>query len=151
MKSSVLQSSPANTYQSVEQSIIDGYLSDINDLKQLWLGSERVDERKLAIHISFIISKIPFKETRKLIKNNCDELEKKYLADPKTKGDAKILASFEAVTGVMEFIFDKFELVHEDIIGPGTSREFEKAIIEIPDMPEERINDLKKEPATGQA
>ena len=142
MKPSSSQQTQTNSYQSVEQSIIDRYLSDIDDLKQLWLGSEQVDSRKLGIHISFIISKIPFEDTRKEIKKKCDDLEKLYIADPKTKADAKILASFAAVTGVMEFIFQKFELVHEDIIGPGTSKEFQKEIIEIPDIPKERIEQI---------
>lgn len=151
MKPTVLQPSPAGSYQAVEQSIIDRYQNDIDDLKQLWLGADTVDKRKLGLHIEFIISKIPFEDTRKKIKETRAKLEKEFKAsaDPAIRQDAEIRASFAAVTGVMEFIFEKFELVHEDITGPGTSREYQKAIVEIPDMPTERQSTIVSPEETG--
>ena len=122
-----------------------GYQADLDDLKRIWLDASRaddVDQRKVAIQIEYIISRIPFPDIQKQIQNDRKRLEKLY----ETEGDPdwSLRASFAAVTGVMKFIFEKFELVHEDIIGGATSRQYRDAILEAPDIPQEFIDNMPR-------
>ena len=97
------------------------------------------------MQLEFIISMIPFEEIRKKIKTERAALEKEYKAstDPDIRKDPEIRAGFAAVTGVMGFIFEKFELVHDDIVGPGTTKEFQKQVIEIPDVDTDRVKQIE--------
>ena len=126
----------------VETGIILNYMQDLDDLKKMWTESGEIDQKKISIHIEYIISKIPFPDIQNNIRKEKARLEKKYEEEDDPNGSLR--ASFAAVTGVMAFIFEKFELVHEDIIGGATSRQYRDAMVEVPDMPKEHVDEMPR-------
>ena len=129
-----------------ESTFIEIYARALHGLQGTWLNeSGRVNETSFEIQIEFLRSLIPDKNKRRKIleeKNKVHEDIKNGLYGKTAKENSTIFAGMAVVPHIVEFVCQTCDLIHEDIGGPATSREYRDAIIEIPDVPtEEKPND----------
>jgi hypothetical protein len=50
-----------------------------------------------------------------------------------------VYVGMEIVTEIVLFVCDAFELINTDIVGPATSKQYQRATIEIPDMEQNEL------------
>ena len=94
---------------------------------------------------------LPNRETQKMILSKWAKAAQETRAVAELDGiglDADEITAYsgmEVVTETILFIVQAFELIHDDITAPATSKEYQRAVIEVPDMDENVIPPLTVE------
>ena len=118
---------------SLETSFVSFYLRALETLQSIWIQGGEDRDSKLEFQLRYLISLIPDVDKRQEIHNivntRIDEL-----------GGGELMMRdlptfFKVVSAVIEFITGSFELLHSDIMGPATTKQYRDAILELPDMP----------------
>jgi hypothetical protein len=129
---------------SLETSFVAFYLRALETLQSTWIqGGEGRDE-KLEFQLRYLIAIVPDVEKRQEIHNLVNKAIDELKDGERVMNDLPTL--FRVVSAVIEFITGSFDLLHSDIVGPATSRQYRDAILEIPDMaPHAEDNAVKVE------
>lgn len=134
---------------SLEGVFLTHLLSYLDRLQDCWMGGEEnrgegLNTTRFEYQLLFLIRLLPDRKRQ-------DEILESWLV---RKGDEKYremgldeekivaFAGMEAVSELMAFISRTFDLVHTDITGPATNKQFLKAEVEIGDMPVELVASL---------
>ena len=123
---------------SLEGVLLAHILSYLDRLQDCWMGEQGFNTERFEYQILFLIRLIP--DTKRQ-----DEILNRWLVDKGIKYREKgmdgtkldAFAGMEAVSEIMAYITKVFDLVHTDITGPATNKQFMKPDVEIPDFPVE--------------
>jgi hypothetical protein len=142
-----VKSSTDATETSLEDSFTNVYWRALGNLQSCWMGDSGFDPRKFNQQLLFLIRLLPDKAKQDTILKIWADAAKETAAMAELDGigldksEVTAYAGMEVVTETVIFIVQAFELIHSDIIAPATSKEYQRAVLEIPDM-DERVIDL---------
>jgi hypothetical protein len=128
---------PANASgasMSIEEIFTSKYFEHIDRLASVWMDNdnEKINENKFYMQMEMLVRLIPDRSKQDSIRKEFESELKKFPEDDKHR---KYKAAMSCVTEVIMFLCGNFDLIHEDIVGPATGRQYKDAAIEIPDMP----------------
>jgi hypothetical protein len=132
--------SQASGVMSLESVFIQHYMNAMTALQNCWLYSESddgIDVNKFNIQLEYLIRLIPDADTQKKIRKEQDAAIKSFTENNLDHPLER--AGLVVVTHLIEFICSSFDMIHIDIVGPATSKQYRDAILEIPDMPPELV------------
>lgn len=128
--------SPGNTATlSMEGILVQYYMIALDRLQECWNNDEGLNVKRFEYQILYLIRTLPDPQKQKYIINQW-LAPTSGEAEPPDMTDAQKVAwrGMRAVTEVIKFICETFDLTHSDIIGPATNKQFVRAPIEIDDM-----------------
>lgn len=137
--------SSSDTETSLEDSFTNVYWRALGNLQSCWMGDSGFDSRKFNQQLLFLIRLLPDKDKQDAILKVWADAVKETAAVAELDGigldksEITSYAGMEVVTETVLFIVQAFELIHNDITAPATSKEYQRAVLEVPDMPEERV------------
>lgn len=124
-----------------ESTFIEIYARALNGLQGTWLNGH-TDEDAFEIQIEFLRSLIPDESIRKKIldeKLKKSEDVKNGVYGASAKKHSSIIGGMAVVPHIVEFVCQTCDLIHIDIGGPATSKQYRDAAVEIPDAPKKEI------------
>jgi len=130
---------------SLEDSFTNVYWRALGNLQSCWMGDNGFDPRKFNQQILFLVRMLPDKDKQKHIlkvwAEAAEDIRRVSELDGigLDKSEITSYAGMEVVTETIMFIVQAFELIHTDITAPATSKEYQRAVLEIPDMPDEEV------------
>lgn len=123
---------------SLEGILVKSFFVGLDRLQSTWMG-EKFDQKKFNLQLLYLIRTVPDRRTQKRILNNW------YNAQQETKNipglsneETSAYVGMEVVTEIIMFICDAFELINSDIVGPATTKQMQRASIEVPDYEDPR-------------
>lgn len=140
-----VKSSTDGAETSLEDSFTNVYWRALGNLQSCWMGDSGFDPRKFNQQLLFLIRLLPDKKKQEEILKTWAEAatETREAAELDgiglEKSEITSYAGMEVVTETVIFIVQAFELIHTDIIAPATSKEYQRAVLEVPDMDEHNI------------
>lgn len=126
-----------DTELSLEQSYLKVYWRALDNLQTCWMGEGGFQRDKFNQQLLFLIRLLPDRKTQEKIMQIWSKgtIDIKDIEGIKLSQDeVSMYAGMEIVTETVLFIGKAFELINEDITGPSTSKEYQRAAIEIPDF-----------------
>jgi len=124
------------------------YMDALTSLQKTWLSSSgSIDEGKFNLQLEYLIRLIPDVKIQESVKK--EFLTSRDVCEKDSDGFENQRAGLCVVTHLIQFICTSFNLLHTDVIGPGTQAQYVGGTIELPDMPIEAMTE--KEPAAGEA
>lgn len=120
---------------SMDAVFVSHYMAALENLQRTWMETDHstVDASKFHLQVEYLIRLIPDREIQKKITTERGEIFEKFKDDGFDHPDVR--AGMVVITHLIEFICNSFDLLHLDIVGPGTARQFRDVILEIPDLP----------------
>jgi hypothetical protein len=112
--------SQGNTVLSAEGIFIDHYFRAMEKLQSSWMGAD-IDAKKFGMQIEYLIRLLPDYQTQTAIREKFDNEIKNYEPDDDQK---QYKAGLSIITELVRFVCTSFDLLHIDIVGPSTSKEF---------------------------
>ena len=137
--------SSSGATMTIEEIFTTKYFEHIDRLSSVWMDNDNdeINENKFYMQMEMLVRLIPDRKKQDAIRKEFESEMKKFTDDDKHR---KYKAAMSCVTEVIMFLCGNFDLMHEDIVGPATSRQYKDAAVEIPDIPEttlETINGKK--------
>ena len=127
---------------TVETGFAALYFDAIRNLQRTWMdcGERGFDKEAFNVQIAFLCALIPDEELREEIKRESAKLRKEIDDDKEGIWDAQKKykeqhIGFLVLPHMISFLCNNFDLLHFDINGPATSKQYRDAVLEIPDMP----------------
>lgn len=116
---------------SMENQLMDFYLTSLKDFSNIWLNGDG-SLVKIELQFHFLMQTVP----SKAIRDKIWAARKQYEKELQASGCSNAYESscMLAVSTIMEFLASTFDLMHEDILGPATSKQYRDAVLVIPDM-----------------
>lgn len=122
-----------NAVLTPEGIFISLYVDALRSLQRTWMDTEKpIDKDHFNIQIIFLTNMIPDAFVRNRIRAEMDKVRTEYKNTDQGQY-AEQHAGLTVVTHMVEFLCNSFDLVHLDINGPATSRQYRDAVLEIPD------------------
>jgi hypothetical protein len=130
---------------TIEEIFTTKYFEHIDRLSSVWMDNDGqgINENKFYMQMEMLVRLIPDRKKQDAIRKEYDTELAKFPDDDKHR---KYKAAMSCVTEVIMFLCGNFDLIHEDIVGPATGRQYKDAAVEIPDIPKpiaEKINGEK--------
>lgn len=131
-----------NSTTSLKEILVKHFLYAMDDLRSTWQGKPlSANLQEFNLDLLYLISLIPNADRQAAVLKKWQEAkdENYQLKENAGLGKDEIIAyaGMSAVTEIIRFLCDSFELATEDITGPGTSKEYvDSKTIEIPDYEE---------------
>ena len=133
---------PLSQIMTVEVGFSNLYFDAIRSLQRTWMdaGEKGFDQEAFNVQIAFLIALIPDENIREKIKQESAKLRKEIRENKDGTWDgqkhyAEQHIGFIVLPHMISFLCTTFDLVHFDINGPATSKQYRDAVLEIPDMP----------------
>lgn len=123
----------SNAVLTPEAVFIGLYVDALRSLQRTWLDTEKMNPDSFTIQIVFLTRMIPDKSIRDTILEEMDAVRQKYQGTSQ-EHYAEYHAGLTVVSHMIEFLCNSFDLVHTDISGPATSKQYRDAVLEIPDF-----------------
>ena len=129
---------------SLKEVFVKHFFYALDDLRSTWKGKP-LDKQEFNLDILYLTSLIPNEDRQNaVLKKWAAAQEDNYQLKGNTKlskDEVVAYSGMAAVTEIIMFLCESFELATEDITGPATSGEYvsAKGTIEIPDMPEDAM------------
>ena len=129
-----------NHYESSEGTIspegivVKHFMEQIALLPQTWMSDGGFDSRKFNLQIGFLVRHLPDRKTQEVAMKKWDDSLKTLKSQHFDSQEIAAFAGMEVVTELMQFIYEAFELINIDIVGPATSRQYRDSTIDIPDQ-----------------
>lgn len=126
---------------SLEGILVKHFFIGLDRLQSTWMG-EQFEQTKYNMQILYLIRLLPDRSKQKAVMKIWAKAQEETEAIPGlslSKSEIAAYAGMDVVTEIIMFVCEAFELVNTDITGPATSKQYQKASIEIPDMSEEEI------------
>ena len=154
MKNSTTHASAASSgaVMSMDSIFVQHYMESLQSLQSTWLNSEDpADASHFELQLDYLIRLIPDFKTQDEILDRRQIEFKRMKADKGRYGEFEIQmrSGLVVVTYLIQFICNSFDLLHVDIVGPATSKQYRDAILEIPDMPAPPVMAIENQ-AVGQ-
>lgn len=132
----ISQGTASGAILSMDTVFVLHYMGALENLQKTWIECEHVvDAGKFFLQVEYLVRLIPDREIQKKIENERSELFGQFKKDGLDHPD--IRAGMIVITHLVEFICNSFDLLHLDITGAATIKQYRDAVLEIPDMPEE--------------
>jgi len=134
-----------NAVMTPEGIFISLYVDALRSLQRTWLDTDKISTDAFALQITFLINMIPDANIRDTIWDEMKAIRKKY-KDSEQEHYAEYHAGLAVVSHMIEFLCNSFDLIHTDISGPATSKQYRDAVLEIPDyIPHTKEQPISKE------
>jgi len=140
-----VKSSTDNSETSLEDSFTNVYWRALSNLQSCWMGDSGFDSSKFNQQLLFLIRLLPDKTKQKEILEQWANATQETISAADLSGlglDRKEITAYagmEVVTETVLFIVQAFELIHTDIVAPATAKEYQRAVLEVPDMDQKII------------
>jgi len=121
-----------NAVLTPEGIFISLYVDALRSLQRTWLDTETMNPDAFAIQIAFLTNMIPDTGIRETIWQEMKTVRQDYKGTDQER-HAEYHAGLTVVSHMVSFLCNSFDLIHTDIAGPATSRQFRDAVLEIPD------------------
>jgi hypothetical protein len=132
---SAIQSPTSGAAMTMDAIVGQHYFDALKSLQDTWLNSEKdVDAVHFGMQIEYLICLIPDEKEQERIQKERVRLQEEYKS--KKFDHPMERAGLRVVTHLVRFVYASFDLMHFDIVGPATSRQYRDAVAEVPDMPE---------------
>ncbi len=127
-----------NSSISLKETFMKHFFYAMDDLRETWKGKP-LSKEEFNMDILYLISLIPNdKRQRDVLAKWSKAQDENYQIQENlhlTREEVIAYSGFAAVTEIVKFLCDSFELATEDIIGPATSAEYMPVNpIDLPDM-----------------
>ena len=130
-----------NHYESdsgitLETRFVEHFMFALDRLQSCWINESNTFLKKpFHLQLLYLIRILPDKEKQNHILTawNLSITEAKTLMPSLSEDEHQAYAGMEIVTELMLFVCNNFDLLNVDITGPATSKQLQKAVIEIPD------------------
>ena len=130
----------ADGKMSMESVFVEHFMRALDDLRKSWMSEDEFNSAKFTMSRLYLIRVLPNKKRQIAIikqwsegKSELDNMPGLHLSEK----EKQAYAGMEIVTEIVLFICEAFELVNFDITGPATTKEYQNAVLEIPDMPQD--------------
>jgi len=130
----------ADGKMSMEAVFVEHFMRALDDLRKSWMGADHFNSAQFNMSLLYLIRVLPNKKRQAEIlkqwnegKSDLDKMTDLRL----DTAEKQAYSGMEVVTEIILFICEAFELVNFDITGPATTKEYQNAVLEIPDMPVE--------------
>lgn len=120
---------------SPEGIVVKHFMEQISLLPQTWMNENGFNKQQFNLQIGFLIRHLPDKAMQKKAMDTWN----KKLAEYKEfdRQEMTAFAGMDVVTELMQFVYEAFDLINVDVVGPATSKQIRDSSIEIPDMEED--------------
>jgi hypothetical protein len=119
---------------SMEDTFVRHFMYALDRLQSTWSGDSGLDERKFNMQLLYLIRILPDKKKQESIFKQWKEAKDDMGDLPFSEGERRAYAGMEIVTELILFVCDAFELINTDITGPATSKQYQDAVLQLPDM-----------------
>jgi hypothetical protein len=123
---------------SLEETMVRHFFYGLDRLQTCWVNDTGFNKEKFNLQLLYLIRLLPNKTKQAEImtawNSSLEEFEK--LMPALSPSERQSYAGMEVVTEIVMFVCQAFDLINEDILGPATSKQYQDAVIELPDMPE---------------
>jgi hypothetical protein len=138
-----INSTSGNQVVTPEAIFVGMYTNALQNLQSTWMGT-KFNKEAFALQINYLINMIPDEQKRVTICKKIQEAEKDIKAGKwgnQAKNNIEENACLYVVSSLVDFVCSSFNLLHIDINGPATSKQYREAMLEIPDIEEENNSD----------
>jgi hypothetical protein len=121
---------------TLETRFVEHFMFALDRLQSCWINETHTFLQKpFNLQLLYLIRILPDKEQQKKILKQWNDTitEAQELMPSLEKGEHQAYAGMEIVTELMLFVCNNFDLLNVDITGPATAKQWQKAVIEIPD------------------
>jgi hypothetical protein len=126
---------------SLEGILVKSFFIGLDRLQSTWMG-ESFDQKKFNLQLLYLIRTVPDRKTQKKILENWDRAQRETKAIPGLdERETVAYVGMEVVTEIIMFVCSAFELINTDITGPATTKQMQRASIEVPDYEEPNNGD----------
>jgi|APFre7841882654_1041346.scaffolds.fasta_scaffold64847_2 hypothetical protein len=119
---------------SPEGIVVMHYMKQIDKIPETYLGEGGFNKEKFTLHVLFLIAHLPDENSRRTAKKRWDDVATLLNKEDFNQWEVAATAGMEVISDIMQFIYSAFELIHIDVDGPATSKQFRDSMIEIPDV-----------------
>jgi hypothetical protein len=131
-----------NHYESdsgitLETRFVEHFMFALDRLQSCWINETHTFLQKpFHLQLLYLIRILPDKkkQTDILVQWNATIEEAKELMPSLGIEEHQAYAGMEIVTELMLFVCNNFDLLNVDITGPATAKQWQKAVLEVPDM-----------------
>jgi hypothetical protein len=126
-----------NTVLTPEAVFVSLYVNALSNLQNCWMDS-KFNDKAFTMQIQFLTNLIPDSDTRSRVRKEISDTKDRILNGEwgeTSIRDASNLAGLHAVSSLVEFVCAQYGLIHTDITGPASSKQYQSGIIELPDLP----------------
>lgn len=122
---------------SLEGILVKSFFIGLDRLQSTWMG-DNFDQKKFNLQLLYLIRTVPDKKRQNKILANWYKAQEETNTIPGLdKSETMAYVGMEVVTEIILFVCDAFELINTDITGPATTKQMQRASIEVPDYEEE--------------
>lgn len=120
---------------SMESVFVMMFKGALDKFQETWMGENGFNESKYNMQLMYLIHLNPDEEAQKRIWKAYNEKHEETSAMNLTQDQKTAAAGMVAVTEVVRFVCNTFDLIHSDIIGPARNKD----AVAIDDMPPELL------------
>jgi len=130
---------------SLENDFLRFYLESLKSFQGTWLGPDGFQQDQYNRQLLFLISLIPDQDKQSSLLETWGSAQLEYKKIPGLSNEeSQFYVGQKVTTEIILFITQSLDLVNSDVIGPGTSKEFEQPLSEkrykrlevlMPDLP----------------
>lgn len=126
---------------SMEDTYVKHYMYALDRLQSCWVNDSGFNKDKFNLQLLYLIRLLPDKIVQKKILKGWNESINQSKDDMPNLTEAEIqsFAGMEVVTELILFVCDAFELINTDIVGPATTKQYQREVIQLQEMPEDII------------
>jgi hypothetical protein len=132
-------SKESDSVLSLEGILVKSFFIGLDRLQSTWMG-DNFDQKKFNLQLLYLIRTVPDKKRQQKILENWDKAQQETSTIPGLdKNETIAYVGMEVVTEIILFVCDAFELINTDITGPATTKQMQRASIEVPDYEEQDV------------
>ena len=119
---------------SMESTFVQHFMYALDRLQETWNSPEGFSKEKFNMQLLYLVRLLPDKPKQKEILSQWSSAKSDIdkIFPSLSESDRQAYAGMEIVTELIIFICDAFDLVHTDIPGPATAKQFEAEATEMP-------------------
>lgn len=119
---------------SMEDTFVRHFMYALDRLQSTWSGEGGLDEKKFNMQLLYLIRILPNRKKQSEIFKQWDKAQADMGGMAFSPAERKAFAGMEVVTELIMFVCDAFELINTDITGPATSKQYQDAVLQLPEM-----------------
>ena len=129
-----------NSSISLKETFMKHFFYAMDDLRETWKDKQNLNQKEFNLDILYLISLIPNEKRQEhVLKKWSDAQDEHYKIKENehlSREEVVAYSGFAAITEIVKFLCESFELATEDITGPGTSAEYVDIVdpMDLPDM-----------------
>lgn len=118
----------------MEDTFVRHFMYALDRLQSTWSGDTGLDEKKFNMQLLYLIRILPDRKKQTEIFQQWAKAQDDMAGMDFSKAERKAFAGMEVVTELILFVCDAFELINTDITGPATSKQYQDAVLQLPEM-----------------